>query len=172
VVEMEAKPMSAEYFHLWRASRGALKVNGEGALGANGEGVLGVNGEGALGTNGEGHWAQMGRDTGHKWGGALGTNREGALKVNGEGALKVGSGVLAGASMDVVRAWRKGSVVCSLSDRGQDTSTSPVSSPSPLPPSAILSSSCSLFSGLSWRGWNMFSPLVHTADSIIMCMLK
>jgi hypothetical protein len=35
-----------------------------------------------------------------------------------------------------------------------------------------LSSSCSLFSGLSWRGWNMFMPLVHTDDSIIICMLK
>jgi hypothetical protein len=38
-------------------------------------------------------------------------NGEGALKVNGEGALKVGGGALAGASMDAVRACRKGSVV-------------------------------------------------------------
>jgi hypothetical protein len=104
--------------------------------------------------------------------GALGANGEGALKVNVEGALKVGGGVLAGASMDVVRACRKGSVVCSSSDRGQDTLASPVSSPSPLPPSAFSSSSCSSFSGLSWRGWNMFAPLVHTDDDIIICMLK
>jgi hypothetical protein len=58
---------------------------------------------------------------------------EGALKVNGEGALKVG-GALAGASMDAVRVCRNGSVVCSSSNGGQDTSTSPVSSPLPLPP--------------------------------------
>jgi hypothetical protein len=55
-----------------------------------------VNGEGALGANRQG---------------ALGTNVEGALKVNRERSLKVGGGVLAGASMDVVRACRKGSVV-------------------------------------------------------------
>jgi hypothetical protein len=93
-----------------------------------------VNVEGALGTNGEE---------------ALGTNGEGALGTNGEGALKLGGGALARASIDVVRACRKGSVVCSLSDGGQDTLASPVSSPSPLPPSAFSSSSCSLFSGLS-----------------------
>jgi hypothetical protein len=133
--------MSAEYFRLWRASGGALKVNGEGALGTNGEGALGANGEGAL-------------------------------KVNGEGALKVGGGALAGASMDAVRACRKGSVIFSSSDGGEDTSASPVSFPSPLPPSAFPSSSCSSFSGLSWRGWNMFAPLVRTDDSIIICMLK
>jgi hypothetical protein len=48
--------------------------------------------------------------------GALGANGEGALKVNGEGALKVGGGALAGASMDVVRVCRMGSIVCSSSD--------------------------------------------------------
>jgi hypothetical protein len=76
-------------------------------------------------------------------------NGEGALKVNGEGALKVGGGMLARASMDVVRACRKGSVICSSSDGGKDTSASPVSSLSPLPPSAFPPSSCSSFSRLS-----------------------
>jgi hypothetical protein len=51
---------------------------------------------GAPGTNGEG---------------ALGTNGERALGANREGALKVGGGALAGASVDAVRACRKGSVV-------------------------------------------------------------
>jgi hypothetical protein len=66
--------------------------------------------------------------------GALGANREG---VNGEGALKVGGGVLAGASMDAVRVCRKGSVICSSSDRGSEISVSPVSSPSPPPPLSL-----------------------------------
>jgi hypothetical protein len=75
---------------------------------ANG-GALKVNGEGAPGANGEG---------------APGANGEGALKVNGEGALKVGGGALAWASIDAVRACRKGLVVCLSSDGGQDTSVS------------------------------------------------
>jgi hypothetical protein len=78
-------------------------MNREGAPGANREGAPGANREGAPGANREG---------------APGANREGALCTNREGALKVGGGALAGASMDAVRACRKGSVVCSLSNGG------------------------------------------------------
>jgi hypothetical protein len=107
--------------------------------------TLGANREGALGTNGEE---------------ALGANREGALKVSG-GALKVGDGVLAGASMDVEKVCRIGSIDCSLSDGGPGYIGKPSFIPITSPTLAFSSSSCSLFSGLFWRGWNTFVPLVY-----------